>query len=258
MNLKPLLKTAQRWALDNSPSILTVVGTIGTISTAVLATRAGYSSALLLAEAKDRPSLQGEDFDTSLSNREVVELVWKEFIPPAVVGTMTLVAIIGANRIGTRRAAALAAAFKISEKAAEEYRQKVIETVGAKSEEDIRSEVARERIQRLDNLENLVITGSQEIFYDYWSARVFLSTREQVHQAVNQLNYQINQSYSASLSEFYDLLDLERTAVSDEFGWNSDELLQPWYTATLLKDGRAAIEIRYSIQPFRDFNKIGV
>src|SRR5687768_2827624 len=127
MNARAMLQSAQRFFLANSPSILTAVGTIGVISTAVLATRAGYSSACLLSEAR-QPYYRGDEPD--LEKREVLELVWKEFIPPAIVGAVTLTAIIGANHISTRRAAAVAAAFKISERMAEEYRQKVLEHIG--------------------------------------------------------------------------------------------------------------------------------
>lgn len=255
MNISPFLRTAQKWALENSPSILTVVGTIGAISTAVLATRAGFSSASLVENAliEKRQSQRGP-----LTKREVVEATWQEFIPPAVVGAITLAAIIGANRIGTRRAAALAAAFKISEKMAEEYRQKVVEHMGAQKEEMVRSDVARDRIGRTDGVETLILGEGEIIFYDSWSDRAFTSTRQRVEDAVNQINYQINQAWAASLTEFFDLLGLKATGVSDSFGWNTDELLDVNYTSCLLPDGRPACEIRYNTQPFQNYNKIGL
>ena len=76
--------------------------------------------------------------------------------------------------------------------------------------------------------------------------------------AVNQINYQINQAWAASLTEFFDLLGLKATGVSDSFGWNTDELLDVNYTSCLLPDGRPACEIRYNTQPFQNYNKIGL
>lgn len=256
VNVKPLIRSAQRWALENSPSILTVVGTIGAISTAVLATRAGFSSARLISEANDPPRMQGEDVEY-LTQKECVELVWKEFIPPVVVGAITLAAIIGANRIGTRRAAALAAAYTISEKMAEEYRQKVVEHMGAQKEEFVRSDVAKDRIQRAGG-ETLILGDGDIIFYDSWSDRAFVSSRSRVEDAVNQVNYQINQTWAVSLTEFYELLGLKRIEVSDDFGWNTDELLSVYYTSCLLDNGKPACEIRYNTMPFQKFNKIGI
>lgn len=249
------MKSAQLASLRHSPTILSGLGCAGLVATAVLSARAAYTTALILAEAR----IPQERMDREpLTGREELELVWKQFIPPAVVGAVTLTAIIGANRISTKRAAALAAAFKISEQMAEEYRSKVLEHIGANKEEQIRSEVAHERIGRVEGVDGLVLTGAQEIYYDSWSGRAFLATREQVEQAVNQINYQINQQWSASLSEFYDLLGLSRTAVSDEFGWNSDELLEPYYSPTFVGDRKPAVEIRYNTLPFREFGKIGI
>lgn len=257
MNLKPFLTSAQSWVLKNSPSILSGVAVIGVVTTSVLAARAGYSSAFRLQSAwNDRPQMQGEDLEP-LTRKEEIETIWKEFIPPALVGAVTLAAIIGANRIGNRRAAALAAAFTISEKMAEEYRQKVAEHMGDRKEELVRSDVAKERIQRTEGVDTLILGEGEIIFYDSWSDRAFPSTRARVEAAVNQINYQINQAWAASLTEFYDLLGLKRTQVSDDYGWNTDELLDVYYTSCLLPDGRPACEIRYNINPFQNFSKIG-
>lgn len=257
MNLKPFLRSAQRFALENSPSILTALGVAGTVTTAVLTGRAAYSSAFLLQEAwNNRPQMQGEDLEP-LTKKEELQLVWKEFIPPVVVGAITLTAIIGANRVGARKAAAMAAAFKISEKMAEEYRAKVIEHIGDKKEEMVRSEVLKDRLQRFDGVETIILGDGEILFYDSWSDRAFRSTIDRVEAAVNQVNFEINRNWSVSLTEFYDFIGLKKTAVSDDFGWNTDQLLEPYYTACLLDDGKPAREIRFATQPFQKFNKIG-
>lgn len=259
MNLKPFLQTAQKWALENSPSILTAVGTIGAISTAVLATRAGFRVGMdASTQYHDEYIDTGQCNDTLLTSKHIAQTYWKEFVPPVVVGAVTLAAIIGANRIGTRRAAALAAAFTISEKMAEEYRQKVVDTIGARKEELVRSDVARDRLERADGVETLILGEGEIIFYDSWSDRAFPSTRMRVDEAVNRVNHQINQTWSVSLTEFFELLGLRGTAVSDDFGWNTDELLSIYYTSCLLPDGRPACEIRYNSKPFQKFNKIGL
>lgn len=254
MTLRTVLGIAQRWSISNSPAILTGLSVAGVLTTAVLTGKASFRAALEISEENYQLNAQGKDF---LTNREAAELVWKEFIPPAVVGALTLTAIISANRIGTRRAAALAAAFKISEDLAEQYRQKVIEHMGDKKEEMVRSDVARDRISRADGVETIILNDTEIVFYDSWSGRAFKSTRQRVEDAVNQMNYQINHNWAMSLTEFYGLLDLPKTAVSDDFGWNTDRLLTLYYTSTLLSDGRPACEIRYEVEPTQNFHKIG-
>lgn len=253
MTLKAILKTTERFVLNNSPAILTAIGVAGTITTAVLAGKASYYSAFKLADTRHAREIFGEE----LTSREEFELVYKEFIPAAIAGAVTILAIIGANHVSTKRAAALAAAFKISEQMADEYRHKVIEKMGKKNEEMARSELVKERMERV-NTSGLIIEGSQVAFWDPWAGRAFVKTKEQVQQAVNQINHQIQHNFCANVSEFYDLLDLPRTGISDEFGWNNDAPLDPYYTGTLLSDGNPAIEIRFEIQPIRNYYKYGV
>lgn len=261
MSLKTILATTQRFALKNSPTILTAIGVAGVISTAALTGRAAFRTGMDASTQYheevhfgQKPVDQAKEL---LTTKHLVETYWKEFIPPAVIGAITLAAIVSANRIGTRRATALAAAFAMSEKMAEEYRQKVIEHIGPRKEEMVRSDVAKDRIQRLDGVETIVLSDSEILFYDAWSGRAFKSTRERVDSAVNQVNYQINQRWAVSVSEFFDLLGLDRTQVSDDFGWNTDQLLEPYFASCLLPDGKPACEIRYSTLPYQSFNKIG-
>lgn len=255
MLIKEMLQSAQSFALKNSPTILTAVGVLGVVTTSVTAARAGYASAILLAEANDPPRMQGEDIEP-LSGRQKIETVWKQFIPPAVIGAITLAAIVGANRIGTRRATALAAAFAMSERMAEEYRQKVLEHIGDRKEDLVRSDILQDRLKNAGT-ETIILGESQVIHFDAWSGRAFPAAIAQIDAAVNQINYQLNQQWSASLTEFYDLLGLPKTAVSDDFGWNMDHQLAPYYTSCLLPDGRPAREIRFDVEPFQGYNKIG-
>lgn len=261
MSLKSLLNTAQTYAIRNSPTILTSVGLVGFVSTALLTARASFRVGLDASTQFHEEAQYGEmsvdQLPELLTTKHLAKTYWKEFIPPAVIGAITLTALIGANRIGTRRATALAAAFAMSERMAEEYRQKVLEHIGPQKEEMVRSDVSRDRIERAGT-ETIILGESQVIHYDEWSGRAFPATIAQVDAAVNQINYQINQQWSASLTEFYDLLGLPKTRISDDFGWNTDHQLAPYYTSCLLPDGRPAREIRFDVQPFEGFNKIGI
>jgi len=249
---KAILRAVQKFTLDNSPAILTGIGVAGTITTAILVGKASYSSALRIAEA-NIPFERGDAEEPT--KKEKIELVWKEFIPAAVVGTVTILAIIGANHVSSKRAAALAAAFKISEQMADEYRQKTVEKLGKKAEEELRSEIAKDRMERTPGRDVIILGENETMFFDEISGRYFKSTRQKIDNAVNQINHQINQTFYASLSEFYDLLDLPKSEFSDDLGWNSDELLDIFFTAVLMDDGQPAVAIRYNTSPFRHYEK---
>lgn len=249
MNLKPALRTVERFIVNNSPAIMTGIGAAGVIATAVMTGKASYSAAIKISNEE----LSRAD---RVPNKERAELVWKEFIPPAVVGTITLLAIIGANRVSSKRAAALAAAFKISEQMAGEYQERVVQTLGKKAEEELRADLAKERMDRTPGRDVIILGENKTMFFDEVSGRYFQSTRQQIDNAVNQINHQINQTFYASLSEFYDLLELPKSEFSDELGWNSDELLDVFFTAVLMDDGQPAVAIRYNTTPFRHYNKV--
>ena len=257
MKITPFLKTVQKFASDNSPAILTGLAVAGTVTTAVLAGKAGYAAAMTeLGEPRleVNPDDETDIKVVPIPTGEKVKLVWKEFIPAAIVGTATVTCIIAANRIGTKRAAAIAAAFKLSEELADEYKRKVVETLGAQKEEKMRAELAQEQMLKTGGGDTFIITGSEVLFYDQLTGRFFKSEMEKVNKAVNEINYQINNFYHASLTEFYEKLGLSGTVFSDEVGWNSDELLDVQFTGALL-DGKPAISMAFRTTPIRGYDR---
>lgn len=250
--LKNVLKSAEKFAIDNSPGILTGLGVAGSVTTAILAGKGAYSSALQIAIADQARVLSGEE---KLDVKEKFELVWKEFIPPVAVGVVTIAAIIGANSIGSRRAAAITAAFKLSEELSQEYKKKVVKTLGLQKEETMRSELAAEKLEKNPPPAGMIIVaGSDVLFYDELSGRYFHNQLENVKKAVNDINYRVNNYMYASLTDFYEMLGLESTRMSEELGWNADELLEVEFTATLAKD-KPAIVINYNTTPIRGFDR---
>lgn len=250
--MKNVLKSAEKFAIDNSPGILTGLGVAGAVTTAILTGKAAYSSALTIA-AENEVSL-GET-NTPLDAKEKFQLVWQEFIPPAAVGVVTIAAIIGANSIGSRRAAAITAAFKLSEELSQEYKKKVVKTLGLQKEESMRSELAAEKLEKNPPPAGMIIVaGSDALFYDELSGRYFHNQLENVKKAVNDINYKVNNYFCSSLTDFYEMLGLESTRMSDELGWNSDELLEVEFTTTLAKD-KPAIVINYNTTPIRGFDR---
>lgn len=248
MTLKTILKSAEKFVVDNSPGILTGLGVAGAVTTAVLTGKAAYAAGVKLEhEYGDRKHL--------VDTKKKVDLVWKEFIPAGVVGAVTVASIIGANQIGARRTAAITAAFKLSEQLSEEYKKKVLETLGVQKEEKMRSELAAERMKENPPHKSMIIvTGTNVLFYDELSGRYFHNTMEKVKQAVNEINYKVNNYFCASLTDFYELLGLTSTSISDAIGWNSDELLDVQFSPTMVED-QPAIMIGYNHEPVRGFDR---
>ena len=252
MNLTSIVRNFGKTVSDNSPAILTALGVTGALTTAVLTGRASFNASRILAEEDLAARLAGPDGANGLETREQFELVWKLYIPAVASGIVTVTCIIAANRIGTRRAAALATAYAISEKAFDQYKDKVIEKFGEKKEQTVRDEIAQEKIAANPQGDKQVIIASGDVLcYDCYSGRYFTSNMEAIRKAKNDINERVLHDSYCSLSEFYERVGLSKTSVSDEVGWNSTKLMELDISTTLSDDGKPCMTVDFKVKPVR-------
>jgi len=240
---------------DNSPAILTALAVAGTATTAYLTGRASFKAAQLLDDHETRVIRDNEE---PLTTKEKVYFTWSLFIPPAVAGTATIAAIILANRIGARRAAALLAAYAISERAYEEYKDKIIDKIGARKESTYRDEIAQDRVTRHPPPSDLIWDEETNsvLCCDLFTGRYFFSDMESLRRAQNDINYEINNSYYASLTDFYERVGLDKTSMSDDFGWNADKLLELHFSTALTPSGRPCLTFDFKVMPIRGYARV--
>lgn len=244
----------EKLLIDNSPALLTAIGVVGTVSTAVLTGKASIKAHDILTHGvADWERKHQLEYTT----KEKVELTWKLFIPAVGSGLLTATAIIGANRIGTRRAAGLAAAFTLSEKAYSEYKDKVLETLGPKKEQALRDGLAQDKVSRTPGSREVIIVGTDVLCFDAYTGRYFKSSMEALKRAQNDLNVEVLHNNYASLSDLYNLLDIPTTSGSDELGWNLDNLLEMKFSTTMSEDGRPCISVDFQLDSVRDYYKMG-
>jgi hypothetical protein len=241
---------------DNSPAILTAIGVTGTLSTAYLTGKASFKAGDILAR-EQRLRSQTIDIAPILETKEKVQLVWKLYIPAAGSAVMTTAAIVCANRISTRRAAAMAAAYSISEKAWNEYKDKVVEKLGANKERAVRDEIAQDRVNSNPvGVNQVIITGGGDVLcYDMYTGRYFTSDMETLKKAQNDTNYEVLNNFYCSLTEFYNRIGLSSTTTSDDVGWNSDEMLELTFSTTMSDDQRPCLAMSFAVEPIRNFHR---
>lgn len=249
ISISDITKRVGKLAQDNSPLILTAVGVVGTVTTAYLTGTATYKATRVLAE--ESPHLE---------TKEKVQLVWRFYVPAGTTLVVTVAAIILAHRIGHRRAAAMASAYLLSERAFDEYREKVLEKVGTKQEREIRDEVAQDRVAKHPaGSSQVVVTASGNVLcYEAFTGRYFRCGIETLKQAQNAINYRVLNDGYASLTDFYSQIGLPSTTISDELGWRSDGAqLDLIFSAVLAEDGQPAISVEYRVKPIRNYYKFG-
>lgn len=247
MNLTKIAKQLEKFAADNSPAILTGIGVTGTLTTAYLTGKASFKAAAILSEESPHLEL-----------KEKVELTWKLYLPPAFSAALTVSAIICANRVAHRRAAAMAAVYSLTEKAFEEYREKVKEKLGQNKEREIRDEIAQDRVNDnpVRNTEVIIAAGGDVLCYDMYTGRYFESDLETLKKAQNDTNYQILNDFYASLGDFYRRVGLKPTENSEDVGWNSDELLELQFSTTMSEDDRPCIAMSFRVKPISGYYRV--
>lgn len=237
-HLPTLFKTSERVINDHAPAILTIAGVIGTVSTAVLTAKASFKAVDRLHEATIDKANEFEGpitnpNDVALTKREMIEKVWTLYMPAVGVGALSCAAIIGANHVNAKRIAVVTAAYSLSEKNFTEYKEKAEEHLGINKKQKVKDEIASDRVARdLDRNDNVVIVeGSGKVLlHDAYSGRPFPGTIEDVRKAVNDINRNLLREDSQTVSDFYDMIGLKHTSLSDEMGWNQAEPLEISWT----------------------------
>lgn len=251
-----LARRAGKVATANAPTILTTVSVVGTMATAYLTGKAVLRADKILTDWESDLSKAMPEHNPPLTVQEKIKYTWKEFVPAAGVAVVTIACMVAANRIGARRVAALATAYTIAEKAAVTYKDKVVETIGKKKEEGIRTAIAQDEIDRHPISRETVYVegGGGDLFRDGWSGRYFNSTVARLEKAANQINATLNTDFAATLSDFYDQVGLDRTDESDMVGWNSDTPLELEFTWGSTPDERPCGVVRFRTVPYREHN----
>lgn len=248
------MKNVKEFVNENSANILTGLGVVGVVSTAVLAAKE-TPKALQMLEEKDRVKM--EECGCSLTPMEKVITVTPAYIPAVLTGLATIGCILGANRIGQYKQASLLSAYAYLSTSYEEYKRKVKEVFGEDGSEKVELELDKE-----SELEKKYGSLHQtRLFYDFRSKRYFEMSMYDIKEA----EYKINRMFSVlgemKLNDIYEFLNLEPTEEGDNIGWstyvNWEWIGYSWieiiYNEVITDDGLDAFEIDFVVQPTPDF-----
>lgn len=262
------IKTVKHGLGKHSPEILLGIGIASGITTTVLAVKATPKALQLIEEAKndkintwidEHPYSHALVVHESLTKPEIVKTVWKCYIPAAISSVASIACLLGSHSVNAKRNAALATAYKLSETALNEYREKVVEEIGEEKEKVIRDKVAQKHLDgKPVSKSEVIVTGSgKQLCYDGISGRYFESDIQTIRAAVNKINETMVYEMYAALNDFYNEIGLSNTDMGDELGWNLDDgLLEISYGAMVADDGRPCITLDYHIAPRYDFSKL--
>lgn len=155
-------------------TLLTVLGGIGVIATAVMTAKDSTKARNLLIDAE-------MDKGDKLTTKEKVLVAAPAYIPTIVAASATITCIFGANFLNKRAQASLASAYALLDASYKEYRRKVDDIHGEGSDDAILSELAKDEYEAT-LMED--IPEGELLFWDPSSRRYFTSTIDQVIQKV--------------------------------------------------------------------------
>lgn len=276
MNVNILTRSTRRFLKvlnQNSPTILTGLSVAGVITTVVLAVKATPKAMQLLDDLAyahylsaggDKSGrtfsqyLEDNHADTNaihipvLSAKEIAVETWKEYIPAVVMGSVTVACIIGANSINLRRNAALASLYSITDTALKEYQAKVVERIGKTKEENIRGDIAQDKLNGnpVDKAA-VIITGKGDMLcFESLSGRYFKSDIETLRRIQNDFNKRLLNEIDLPINELYYEMGLASIKIGDSIGWSAmNRMLEMKFSAKIATDGQPCIVVEYEQLP---------
>ena len=231
-----------------APEILTGVGVVGVVSTAVLASKATLGLSDVVDEAKKDlaaiESVRGrEDYSEQMRAKDIAIVyvrtarsVTALYAPTLIAGAITIGCFLGSTKILRSRNAALAAAYKMLDAQYKKYRQRVREDHGDEVE---RSYHLGAKLGEVEVIEDgKAVTLKDETVFDSNSpsvyARFFDETSTEWERDADynltflkfkqsQLNDKLRQRGHMFLNEVYDELGLKRSTAGQVVGWLYEE-----------------------------------
>ena len=284
MNIMPVknaISSVGKAVEQKSPAILTGIGIGSFVGCAILAVKATPKAIQLMdrkaqekygeflrtdgktayetyeewLDVEDRVFIEPRVYFEVLTPVEVVKSTWKAYIPAVGLGVVGIVCLIGAARVSSARNAAFAGAASIAEKALYEYQQKVVDILGEDKANEIRDELAKDRVVKIDaadisgNSETVCSRPGGSWIYDPITDRKWKSDLETVRSAMNDFNHDLIGGVYGTLNDWYYCLGVKGVPIGDDLGWCSDKLLDIRFSAMVLDNGEPAIVLDYETLP---------
>jgi hypothetical protein len=235
MNLGDSLKKAGKFVVSEAsrhmPEILIGISIPGMITTTVLAVKHTPEAMRRIEQRKKELGVE------KLTIMETVKTAWKCYIPSAVVGTATAGCMIGSCVASNRKSAALATALSASERAIEEYSEKVTEMFGEGADEKVKEAVAADR-QKTKESPIVMVTGKGAcLFWDDLTQRYFLSDPGAVGLAFGKMNAELFSMGELDVNSYCYYLGMPAIEGGNLKGWRvEDGCIEPYHDSKLQED----------------------
>ena len=286
------VNTATIKVKKHSPEILIVAGVVGTVASAVMASKATTKLSTVLEEHKKDVNAvhecsENEEIKADYSQEDAkkdltiiyaqtgVKLV-KLYAPAIALGALSITSIVASNNILRKRNVALAAAYATVDKSFKEYRNRVVERFGEQVDKELKYDIKAKKFEETvkdpeTGKEKKVKSTVNVANADSGYARFFDETCKGYEKDTqyNLLMLRGQQQYANDLlhargyvflNDVYDMLGIDRTKEGQIVGWvynKNNEVGDNFVDFGILETNRETEDGSYEPAILLDFNVDG-
>lgn len=240
------------------PMLLTGIGCIGVVVTAVLSGKASVKAHDILEKEREK---KGDD----LTPKEKVKAVAKEYLWTGVSGATSIGCIMGGKAIDAKTIATLTGSLYLGARKFSDYRKQVIEQYGADEDQTIMDHVKKHE----QNADELICDHSDPSkgelvrYYDPVSKEFFWNTPYNMLGAECDINESFQANGQASITEFQDYAGEPHHPELESKGWICPDVIDQngylWITIAydnehVDENGEPYKSIRYVTKPVDDIH----
>ena len=255
MSIRTALNTAIHFVNVNSPVILSGVAIIGVGATVYLTYRGTKSAEKKIQQNIFEHCQPGEDgtcedpdfYDPDL--RTKIRLTWKDYIPPVLAASLTIGCIVGAQYINAKKLAYAASVIGVYQTMDEKQKQRIKDFLPEGEYKKFLEQEDKDIVSSHPIPSNIIVDGQSDICFDKLTGRYFASSKNRIHEMINEANASILRNGPMTINDFGAYLGLDDVKLGEEFGWDTDKLIQPKFSAVQLDDGRYVTVLDYVHDP---------
>ena len=222
--------------------------------------------------------------DEKLPVIETLKVTWKETLPVIATGTASTLCVVDSVSTSLRRNAVLATAYEVSKTFADEYRAKVVETIGEKKEQAIQHNLRQEVIDKNPPTANVNVSKKPDdedyyaLYYEPITKKYFWEKPNKIDRAAIKAMKEMREGFENQYSAYRWIEKLPASILADlpdaeiqylqEIGWptssmyGENDLLYIDTTKSSYPvregewEGYSAIWLDYSSMPEPDFRAV--
>ena len=250
--MKNLIPRTKLFLKRNSSTILTCMGAVGVIATALSAIKETPKAMRIIEE---REKEKGD----KLTKFETFKVAAPVYIPSMVLCGSTLACIFGSNILNKKQQASLMSAYALINNSYKQYRDTTKEVCGEETHNKIMQAITQ---LHYDDNDLILKEDKKMLFFDFYSLQQFYAKVDDVMAAEEKVNELFETRGFVSIGEFYDMIPGVVGADVDYYlGWskNMGHYLYGYnkvefnHKPIFLDDGTECCVITYTFEPTTDY-----